>query len=170
MPRLTWLVLALALATPTAANADELFGGVYVHDVKTPFDKAGIEGGLDLMFGWRGGRIARTPLQPYAFAAVNTAGQTHYAAVGLSAKFGDRIFVRPGLGLAVHTGSAADRFRTDKIAFGSRILFEPEIAVGTRLSERTTIEASWVHMSHGQLFGRENPGIDNFGVRLSLQL
>jgi len=32
------------------------------------------------------------------------------------------------------------------------------------------MEASWVHMSHAQLFGRENPGIDNLGVRMNLKL
>jgi hypothetical protein len=160
-------ILAL-VAAPAAAG--ELFGGIYVHDVKTPLDKSGIEGGADLMLGYRGGRIAHTPLQPYVFAAVNSAGETNYAAVGLSAKFGGRIYVRPGLGIAIHTGSAADYYRTDKIAFGSRVLFEPEIAVGTRLNDRVGIEASWVHMSHAQLFGRENPGIDNFGIRLTLGL
>jgi len=50
------------------------------------------------------------------------------------------------------------------------VLFEPEIGVGARISDRATIEASWVHMSHAQLFGRENPGIDNFGVRLNFRL
>lgn len=160
-------ILALA-ATPAAAG--ELFGGIYVHDVKTPLDKSGIEGGADLMLGYRGGRIAHTPLQPYVFAAANSAGETSYAAVGLSAKFGGRIYVRPGLGLAIHAGSADDYYRTDKIAFGSRVLFEPEIAVGTRLNDRVGVEASWVHMSHAQLFGRENPGIDNFGIRLTLGL
>jgi len=159
----------LALAS-TPAAAGELFGGVYLHDVKTPLDKSGIEGGADLMLGYRGGRIAGTPIQPYAFAAVNSAGETNYAAVGLSARFGRRIYVRPGLGLAIHTGSAGDFYRTDKIAFGSRVLFEPELAVGTQLNDRAGIEASWVHMSHAQLFGRENPGIDNFGVRLNLKL
>jgi hypothetical protein len=160
-------LLALA-ATPAVAG--ELFGGVYVHDVKTPLDKSGIEGGADLMLGYRGGRIAHTPLQPYVFAAANSAGETSYAAVGLSAKFGGRTYVRPGLGLAIHTGSADDYYRTDKIAFGSRVLFEPELAVGTQLNSRVGIEASWVHMSHAQLFGRENPGIDNFGIRLTLGL
>jgi hypothetical protein len=160
-------LLALA-ATPAAAG--ELFGGVYIHDVKTPLDKSGIEGGADLMLGYRGGRIAHTPLQPYAFAAVNSAGETNYAAVGLSARFGGHIYVRPGLGLAIHTGSTDDYYRTDKIAFGSRVLFEPEIAVGSQLNDRVGIEASWVHMSHAQVFGRENPGIDNFGIRLTLGL
>jgi hypothetical protein len=167
--KLTILALTIA-AIPATASADELFGGLYVHDVKTPLDKSGIEGGMDVMLGWRGGKIAHTPLQPYVLGAVNTAGNTNYAAAGLSLKFGDRIYFRPGLGIAVHTGSAGNVYRTDKIAFGSRVLFEPEIGVGARISDRATIEASWVHMSHAQLFGRENPGIDNFGVRLNFRL
>ena len=167
--KLTILALTVA-AIPATASADELFGGLYVHDVKTPLDKSGIEGGMDVMLGWRGGKIAHTPLQPYVLGAVNTAGNTNYAAAGLSLKFGDRIYFRPGLRIAVHTGSAGNVYRTDKIAFGSRVLFEPEIGVGARISDRATIEASWVHMSHAQLFGRENPGIDNFGVRLNLRL
>lgn len=161
-----------ALAFPTAAQADEIFGGIYVHDVDTPLTLSGVESGADVQLGWRGDRIGRTPLQPYAFVAVNTAGETHYAAAGLSMKFGDKIFVRPGLGIAVHTGSAANFEDPDngKVDFGSRVLFEPEIAVGTRINDRMTIEASWVHMSTAQLFGKQNPGIDNFGVRLSFKL
>ena len=165
-----WPTILATLAVPSTAEAGELFGGVYVHDVKTPLDKAGIEGGMDILVGWRGNRVARTPLQPYLFGALNTAGETNYAAVGLSAKFGEKIFIRPGLGLAVHTGSAADHFRTDKIAFGSRVLFEPELGIGAKINGRLSVEASWVHMSHGTLFGNENPGIDNIGMRLNLAL
>ena len=162
-----WVPLLFA-AVP--AQAAELFGGLYVHDVKTPLNLSGLEGGADVMVGVRGGTIGRTPLQPYGFVAVNSAGETSYGAVGLSARFGRKIYFRPGVGLAVHTGSAADHFRRDKIAFGSRILLEPEIAVGTQVTDRMSVEASWVHMSHAQLFGRENPGIDNFGLRLNLRL
>jgi lipid A 3-O-deacylase len=166
----SFLIFIAAVTAPACAHAGELFGGLYVHDVKTPLDKSGIEGGTDVQLGYRGGRIAGTPLQPYVFGALNTAGQTSYAAVGLSAKFGDRIFIRPGIGLAVHNGSADRFFRFDRIAFGSRILFEPELGIGTRISDRLSVEASWVHMSHAQLFARENPGIDNIGVRLTLGL
>jgi hypothetical protein len=169
-------IFALAcIATITAAtpaNASELFGGIYAHDVKTPLDKSGVESGADVQVGYRGGNIGLTPLQPYVFGAVNTAGDTSYAAVGLSAKFGHSIYVRPGLGLAIHTGSAKN-FQdptNNKIEFGSRVLFEPEIGVGTQLSDRLSVEASWVHMSHAQIFGRQNPGIDNLGVRLNLKL
>ena len=165
--------LVAGIAMPAAAQADEIFGGVHVHDVKTPLDESGIESGLDFSLGYRAGIIShlwKAQLQPYIFAAVNSAGNTNYAAVGMSAKFplGDRVYFRPGVGIAVHTGSAGKFFRTDKIAFGSRVLFEPEIALGTEVSKRVSVEASWVHMSHGQLFGGENPGIDNFGIRVNV--
>jgi lipid A 3-O-deacylase len=166
---------AIAAAAPTSAHAGELFGGLYVHDVKLPTNLSGIEGGMDVQLGYRGGglfRLWRAQVQPYFFAAVNTAGNTNYGAVGLSAKFplGHQWYFRPGLGVAIQTGSSGKFYRTDKIAFGSRVLFEPELNLGTRISDRLSIEASWVHMSHAQLRGRENPGIDNLGLRLNLAL
>ena len=164
------LVAFAALLAATPAHAGELFGGLHVHDVKTPLDKSGIEGGIDVSLGYRGGNIGHTPIQPYVFGAINTSGNTNYAAVGLSAKFGGKFYIRPGIGLAVHTGSAADYYRTDKIAFGSRVLFEPEVGIGAEVSDRLSIEASWVHMSHATLFSHENPGIDNLGVRVNLKL
>ena len=163
-------LLLAAVAMPASASAGELFGGIYAHDVDTPLTASGIEHGADVQLGWRWGRIGRTPLQPYAFAALNTVGDTSYAAVGLSAKFGGRIYIRPGVGIAVHNGSAK-KFQdlgNGKIDFGSRVLFEPELGIGARVNDRLSVEASWVHMSHAQLFGRQNPGIDNLGVRLNL--
>lgn len=160
---------------PASASASEIFGGLYVHDVDTIFTLSGVEGGMDVQLGWRGnsvGRVIGAEFQPYVFGAINTAGETNYAAAGISAKFGDSFYVRPGLGLAIHDGSAANFEDPDngKVDFGSRILFEPELAIGTRINDRTTIEASWVHMSQAQLFGKQNPGIDNFGVRLNIAL
>jgi len=165
-------MLSLA-AFSAAAHADEVFGGVHVHDVKTPLDDAGIESGIDFSLGYRVstvGHLWSGQLQPYVFAAVNSAGNTNYGAVGMSAKFalGGGIYFRPGLGIAVHTGSAGKYYRTDKIAFGSRVLFEPELGLGTEVTKRLSVEASWVHMSHAQLFGKENPGIDNLGMRINL--
>jgi lipid A 3-O-deacylase len=168
------LRLALLAATGLCgpAQAGELFGGLYVHDVKLPTDKSGIESGADIQLGYRFGMIGLTPIQPYVFGALNTAGQTDYAAIGLSAKFGKTIYVRPGLGLAIHNGSAKEYQdpNNNEIDFGSRVLFEPELAVGEQINRRLSIEASWVHMSHAQLFSHQNPGIDNLGVRLNLAL
>jgi hypothetical protein len=103
---------------------------------------------------------------------VNSAGNTNYAAAGMAARFdlGDRWYIRPGLGIAIHTGSAANYYRSDKIAFGSRVLFEPELGIGTKLDDRLSLEANWIHMSHAQVFGKENPGIDNIGIRLNVRL
>jgi hypothetical protein len=169
---LLFLCSAVLVCAGAPAQAGEVFGGLYAHDVKLPTDKSGIEDGVDIQLGYRGGDIAHTPLQPYIFGALNTAGQTSYAAVGLSAKFGRGVYIRPGLGVAIHTGSA-EKFQdpsNDDIDFGSRVLFEPEVAVGTQINGRLSIEASWVHMSHAQLFSHQNPGIDNLGVRLNLAL
>jgi len=165
-----FLFPAFVLLWTVPAHAGDVFGGIYVHDVKLPTDKSGIEKGMDVQLGYRWGNIGHTPLQPYVFGALNTAGQTSYAAAGLSAKFGRKIYVRPGIGIAIHNGSADKFYRTDRIAFGSRVLFEPELGIGTEVNSHLSIEASWVHMSHAQLFGRENPGIDNLGVRLTLRI
>lgn len=172
------LLLALcagvvALVQPAAARAGEVFGGLYAHGVDTPLTLGGhVENGVDVQLGWRGGRIAHTPLQPYVFGALNSAGDTSYGAIGLSAKFGGQLYVRPGLGIAIHTGSAAnfDDPTNDKIEFGSRVLFEPELAIGVQVAPRISAEASWVHMSHATLFGQQNPGIDNIGVRVNVAL
>ena len=166
------LASALGLCALTPAQAGEVFGGIFIHDVETPLTASGIEGGMDLQLGYRWDPLmsGKGP-QPYVFAAVNSSGETNYAAAGLSFKFGDKIFVRPGLGIAVHTGSAGnvDHADHDHVDFGSRILFAPELGVGIRLSDRASLEASWVHLSHAQLFGRQNPGMDNLGARLSFR-
>jgi lipid A 3-O-deacylase len=37
-----------------------------------------------------------------------------------------------------------------------------------QVAPMVTAEASWVHMSHATLFGKQNPGIDNLGVRVTV--
>lgn len=166
------LFMALILVGATPAQAGELFGGLYLHDIDSPLTKSGIEQGTDIQLGYRWDRIGRTPLQPYLFGAVNTAGETHYAVAGISARFGKRLFVRPGLGLALHSGDSGN-FNDpgdDDVEFGTTVLFAPELGIGFAIDERMTIEASLVHLSHAQLFGGQNPGIDNVGVRFSWKL
>ena len=164
--------IVLSAAMPAPAQAGEIFGGIYKHAVNTPLSlQSNRESGVDFQVGYRGGNIVpRTGLQPYVFGALNSAGDTSYAAAGLSWKFGRKLYVRPGLGIAVHTGSADKFNRPDKIAFGSRLLFEPELGLGYQVSDRVSVEASWIHISHAQLLGRQNPGIDNIGVRLNFGL
>lgn len=165
------LSIAAALTAATPAHAGEIFGGVFVHAVETPLSLQGDrEGGADLQLGYRGGRIGRTPLQPYVFGSLHTKGDTSFVAAGLSARFGRRLYVRPGLGIAIHNGSDDEFSRPDRLAFGSRILFAPELGVGYQVSERASVEASWLHLSHGQLLSGQNPGMDSIGARLNWKL
>lgn len=169
MVRCLLLSLIACLAVSSPAHAGELFGGVYVHDIDSPLTKSGIEDGVDAQLGYRWDRIGRTPLQPYLFGALNTSGETHYAVAGLSAKFGKRFYVRPGLGIAIHSGDNQD-FEDpfdDDVEFGTSVLFAPEVGVGFSINERASVEASLVHLSHAQIFGGQNPGIDNVGIRFN---
>jgi lipid A 3-O-deacylase len=167
------LILVLAVAVP--ARAAEVFGGAYLHDVQPPLTHDLNEDGHDFQLGVRGDRIAGLgPIgapAPYAFASVNDRGDTSLVAAGLAWRFGGPVFVRPGIGIAVHDGPRRrvdpDGRRSD---LGSRMLFEPEIAVGVQLAPRITAELSWVHVSHAQLFGRQNPGLDMVGLRVGVRL
>ena len=172
MNRIALLVLPLALAVAVPAQAQEIFGGLYVHDIESPLTLSGEEEGADLQLGYRWNRIGRTPIQPYVFGALNSSGQTHYAVAGVSARFGSRFYVRPGVGIALHSGDDGDfqDFSDDNVEFGSRLLFAPELGVGYSVNEQLTVEASLVHLSHAQLFGDQNPGIDNLGIRLNWKL
>ena len=169
------IVLAVtALAAAAPASAGEVFGGLYVHGVDTPLTLGGSpEGGLDFQAGYRGDPIGgENGAQPYVFASLNSAGDTHFAAAGFAFTFGDKLFIRPGLGVAVHSGSTSDEDDPSnrRIEFGSRILLAPELGVGARINQRMTVEASWVHLSHGGMFSNQNPGMDSIGARLSWKL
>jgi lipid A 3-O-deacylase len=162
---------AAALALIAApAPAQEVFGGVYAHDVNW-VTRSGIEKGVDFELGVRGGRLHALDLigapRPQAFVSVNSAGQTHFAAAGLSWQIGGRVYARPGIGIAIHTGPSDFDPANRRIYFGSRILFEPELGIGVRLTRRASVEASWVHLSHAQIFSGQNPGLDTVGVRFN---
>ena len=165
------LAAALLLLAAAPAAAQEVFGGIYAHDVETGLTRSGIEEGVDLELGWRGDRLrflkAVGSPSPHAYLSLNSGGNTHFASAGISWKIGGKVYLRPGIGLAVHTGPGQVVPGDDRIDFGSRILFAPEIGLGIRLSEKLSAEASWVHLSHAQLFSPQNPGIDTIGLRLN---
>ena len=171
--RTEWLA-ALVLLAPASAAAGEGFVGVYDHDLDMQVAAGGYEDGAQIVVGYRSaplealGPLGRPSL--YAFGAANTAGETNYAAAGLSWRiaFGERLYVRPGFGVAVHDGEVDLPYPQNirQLDLGSRFTFAPEIAAGWRLSDRWAAELSWVHLSHAQLGGEQNPGLDDVGVRL----
>lgn len=167
-------LLALALAVPGPAQAQELFAGLLAHDVETPLTKGGFESGADIELGWRGARIRALGFigapSPYAFVSAATGGETHLAAAGFSWRIGGRLFARPGVGIAVHSRSSHGSVGGIRTDLGSRVLFEPEFGIGYQMSERVAVEGTWVHVSHAQLFSRQNPGMDSIGIRLTFAL
>ena len=171
-------LVLLAACLPASASAGDVFGGIYAHGVDTPFTFDTGEGGADVQAGYRfepiEGLDSLGGPQPYVFASVNTSGDTSFAGIGVSwkAEIG-RFYLRPGVGLVLHD---APSLRVDPVTgmrtdLGSRVLFEPELAVGIDLSERWSAEASWVHISNARLFNAEqNPGIDMMGLRLNYKM
>lgn len=165
---------AFVIASP--AHAGELYGGVYKHAVDTPFTLDTQESGADVQLGYRLDPILPVVgIEPYVFGSVNSeSGGTDFVGAGISRKFSlGGVYVRPGVGLVVHNAPSrrvnpATGVRTD---LGSRVLFEPEIALGLAVAPRVSVEASWVHISNARLFNsRQNPGIDMIGVRANLKL
>jgi len=173
-PTMTRFLLAAGtalLCTAAPSHAQEVFGGVYAHDVNW-VTRSGIEHGVDFEVGVRGPRLHALDFigapRPQAFVSVNSAGDTHFAAAGVSWQIGHRFYLRPGIGVAVHTGPSDFDPSNRRIYFGSRVLFEPELGIGVKLTRTASVEASWVHLSHAQIFSGQNPGLDTVGVRFNL--
>ena len=176
-PRATFILPFLAAALPASASAQEVFAGVLAHDVHLPVDKGGLEGGAELELGYRsralGGLHVLGGPSFYVRGALATSGGTDFVSAGLSWRLGHgAVYFQPALGIAVQTGKMPvfdlNGTRRD---LGSRLVFEPEVAIGYRLAPRVSLEAALVHRSHAGLFNsRQNPGMDSLGVRLNFRL
>lgn len=171
MPR-AWLTGLAVLGAATPAQADEVWIGGYQHDVSISQQR--FETGQDIKAGWIGDRIERLSgiggPSPHVLVSKSLDGGTNYVAAGLDWTLGRTWYVRPGIGVAVHDGPSRAFRNGVRVDLGSRVLFEPELAIGTRISERLAIEASWIHLSHAMLFSRQNRGMDSLGVRVLLRL
>ena len=185
----------LALAAPASAGEiiagvfahDVTFVGEAVG-----LGAAGKEAGANVHLGWRSDRLDSWPdwmrgPRAHVFISGNTEGDTSYIAAGLTWHIplsdDGRWYVQPGMGLAVHDGydlfpdfsepgispEEFDRrvaLRSERIEFGSQIVFEPEISLGYRITDNVAVELSYVHLSNGQIFHQgKNEGLDEVGVR-----
>jgi len=183
----------VCLAWTGAAQAADLLVGVYAHDVTFIGEAigsgaAGREDGVDLHLGLRSDPIEALwgDPQAHAFVSINSENTSNFVAAGLSWPIGitDRLYVRPGLGLAYTDGEAGlppvnepglppeevarrlELYNT-RIDFGSKLLFQPELSLGYEFTERFAAELSWVHISNAQIFHQgKNQGLDEAGVRL----
>ncbi|MHB8530804.1 MAG: acyloxyacyl hydrolase [Caulobacteraceae bacterium] len=164
---------AVALVWAGVGRAGEVFGGLYAHDLDLGIAVCCYEHGADIEFGGRTSPIADLhrfgSLRLYALGSANATGGVSFAAVGAAwrLRLSRRFYLQAGLGGAVQNGDA-DQFqrRPNHLDLGSRFLFEPEAGLGYVWSERWSSEISYVHLSHAQLAGPQNPGMDDLGVRL----
>jgi lipid A 3-O-deacylase len=167
-----WLAGPAALLVATPACADEVWAGVYQHDVTIAQTR--FETGQDIKLGWIGDRIEALDAigkpAPHVLVSKSLNGETDYVAAGLNWTFGKRLYARPGIGMAVHNGPSRAFRKGRRVDLGSPVVFEPELALGWRINDRFALEASWIHLSHATLFSEQNRGMDSMGVRLLVRL
>lgn len=188
-------VAALAVAAPACAG--EVFVGVYKHDVTfigkaVGLGAAGREDGVDVHLGYRTDRLENLRWlgkpQVHAMVSINSENTSNFVAAGFDWRIElgqpGGFYFRPGMGLAYTDGKAGlppanapnltpeERARRTnlyytRIDFGSKVLFEPELALGYQVSDRVSVELSYTHLSNGQIFHQgKNQGLDDAGVRL----
>jgi len=186
---------AATVAVP--ALAGEAFVGVYKHDVTFIGDAVGLgaagrEDGVDVHLGYRTDRIESLRWlgkpQVHAMVSINSENTSNFVAAGFDWRIElgqpGGFYLRPGMGLAYTDGKAGlppanapnisdeERARRTelyytRIDFGSKVLFEPELALGYDLSDSWSAELSYTHLSNGQIFHQgKNQGLDDAGVRL----
>ncbi|MEW5685024.1 MAG: acyloxyacyl hydrolase [Pseudomonadota bacterium] len=188
-PSLPTIAAAFALSAGPAL-AGEVFGGIYAHDVDDGISYGKFEDGAQIVLGARTTALDELSFigkpRVHLLAGVNTSGGTNYAAAGLSWRFdlSDRVYFQPGIGLAIQDGrvdlpspnapgiTPEERIKRlrdfqTKLDLGSRVLFEPELTLGWKATERLSVELSWIHLSHGKLAGDYNPGVGDIGVRFT---
>jgi lipid A 3-O-deacylase len=191
------LLGASALGAAAPALAGEAFVGVYKHDVTfigsaIGLGAAGREDGVDVHLGYRTDKLESLRWlgrpQVHAMVSINSKNTSNFVAAGLDWKIDlgkpGGFYLRPGMGLAYTDGKASlppanapglspdeQARRTylyyHRIEFGSRVLFEPEFALGYQFNDRLSGELSYTHLSNGQIFHHgKNQGLDDAGVRL----
>jgi hypothetical protein len=189
------LATSASAAEAQRSPTPELALGVLVHGI-SPFDSARdgyyLEAAkehhtVDVELLWRSAPIGIL-LHPRLTAKIqlNTDGRTSFAALGAEWRrpiLRGRLYAQGGIGVAIQNGyrftpdpfapglppAEVDRrfaIFSNRIGFGSRVLFNPNASLGIHLSPRLALEAAYEHYSHGRIFSHQNPGIDNLGLRL----
>ena len=110
------VLAALAIAAIAApATAGEVFTGVYAHDVDDGISFGKFEDGAQIVTGVRTTALDELKFlgrpRVHLLVGVNTSGGTNYLASGLAWRFplSERLYVQPGIGLAIHDGREIGR-------------------------------------------------------------
>jgi lipid A 3-O-deacylase len=162
----------LAIASATAAHAqngwlDEVKLGLDAHDIALGGDhkEPGADVNGEVLFASPAFLQAIGGPRPHIGVAVNTAGATSYAYLGLTwtASIIDRAFISGALGGAVHNGEINANL-SDRKRLGSRVLFHEYVELGFRATPVLSLSVFLDHMSNADL-ARHNAGMTNVGLR-----
>ena len=181
------LFLSAAAFCATSASATEIQLGVAEHDssILGLTGSSGKERSVTLIAGVASPRTDALDfiLAPRLCAgcALNLEGETSYGGGGLLWRKGatDHFYIQGQLGLVVHNGTrdiprpitpadvpAFEVRNSTEVEFGSRVLFDIQVAGGAKISDEWAAELFWQHLSHGNLLSSgPNEGLDSWGVR-----
>ena len=134
----------VALRAAIVAHNTDVLG-----DTVTSGREAGPNIALEVSNGWL-----------FADLSLNTRGETSFLAAGIEHTFGDGLFLRPALGLAIHDGTL-DGARDD-LKLGSRVLIYARADIGIRFDD-LTMALRIEHLSNGHTAAHNN-GLDNWGI------
>lgn len=122
--------------------------------------------------------------QPYIGGTLNVEGETSYGGAGLlwRQNLGEKFYGDFALGVVVHNGrldfddarsqstnvSELIEILENTNAYGSRVLFRPQLTLGVNVSEEWAVEGFVEHISHaGLLSDGPNEGSDAAGLRIN---
>jgi lipid A 3-O-deacylase len=181
-------IMTIAAASPAEARVEEASLGLLAHNIEVIDPKnANKEDGpaIDAQLTFSSPAMLRAigSPRPYVALAPNIAGETSFAAVGLTWRIalGEAWAIEPAFGYALHDGEVsnpfpngdprATLFTNENVLLGSGDLFRSSIGLTRRLNDRVGVQAFFVHYSHGQILGSgRNQGMDQAGLRLSFRL
>jgi hypothetical protein len=176
---LLWGLISLLMALPASAVEPTRVGGGFISEVKigaqlhdTPYMWSGfnvepytVDLNMEVLFG-PGVRFWGGTLRPALGATINFNGDTSkaYLDARWEKDFAYRnMFLGLGLGIAVHNG---ETFTPDPNLkeLGRRVLFHPNVEIGQRLDEHSSISIYFEHISNASTADK-NQGLDTLGIR-----
>lgn len=146
----------------------EMRGGILYHD--PPIFGGSKEKGLDVDFetrftspDWLSFMWSPRPL---IGVHINDEGYTSQIFAGIAWEwwFLKPFYVDFSFGLAAHDGYI-DTEKLHRKSLGSRVLFREALELGWNFYGRNDINILFDHVSHGNMFGKRNEGLDTIGIR-----
>ena len=160
--------------TQSWSLVDEIAIGALAHDPMRKAEGRTIDGAFEIFTSpiyrsHSGNSLWDDITSPRLNAGVvfNDADKTSYAYGGLAWRLNvyGPMFFDGEFGLAANDG-CRNGGPGGHLAVGSNVTFHERVGIGFRLTDHVDLIATADHISHAGLFGRQNAGVTDFGLRL----